>query len=169
MFVSLAENFNKKFKGHFMELLEIKKLLHHREPYLMVDKVIEVSSELIHTQKDMGEHPIIEGHFPGAPIVPGAMLQEMCTQAAGVLITRYHAPVEDYDSEKTKGYALGVLREVKSAKFLGMTRPDKIIDIKVRLEKIARTRFDFYGEIYQDERCSAKINFQLVNIPGELL
>lgn len=152
-----------------MELNEIKKLLHHREPYLMVEKVIEHSSEFIHTQKKMSGHPITDGHFPGAPIVPGAMLQEMCTQAAGVLITKYHAPVEDYDSEKTKGYALGVLREVKSAKFFGMNRPEKVIDIKVRLEKIMRNRFDFCGEVYQDERCTAQVNFQLFNIPGELL
>ena len=152
-----------------MEQSEIKKLLHHREPYLMVDRVIEISPEFIHTQKKMDEHPITEGHFPGAPIVPGAMLQEMCTQAAGVLITKYHAPVEDYDSEKTKGYALGVLSEVKNAKFVGMTKPDEMIDIKVKLEKKQRSRFDFTAVLFQDGESRAAISFQLVNIPSDLL
>lgn len=152
-----------------MNKVEIKKLLHHREPYLLVDSIVESSPEFLHAQKDMSEHPITEGHFPGAPIVPGAMLQEMCTQAAGVLITKYHAPVEDYDSEKTKGYALGVLREVFSAKYSGMTRPDNLIDIKVRLDQKKRTRFDFSGEVYQNGECRAQVKFQLVNIPGDLL
>ncbi len=152
-----------------MEQNEVKKLLHHRDPYLMVDRVIEISPEYIHSQKDMSSHVITGGHFPGAPIVPGAMLQEMCTQAAGVMISKFHAPVEDYDSEKTKGYALGVLSEIKNAKFVGMTRPDQVIDIKVKLENKQRSRFDFTAVVFQDGESRAAISFQLVNIPSDLL
>ena len=75
-----------------METTEIKTLLHHREPYLLVDKVLEINPHKIKTQKiHTGSEFYIQGHFPGAPVVPGAMQQEMCTQAAGLLLTKYHA------------------------------------------------------------------------------
>lgn len=152
-----------------MDINEIKTLLHHREPYLLVDKVIEINKIQIHTQMNMLNHPITPGHFPGAPIVPGAMLQEMSTQSAGILLTKHYAPVENYHSEQTKGYAIGVLREVKNARYYGMTRPEKIIDIKVDLVDFKRNRFELVSRVYQDEELRAEISFQLVNIPDAML
>ncbi|MEE2670124.1 MAG: hypothetical protein VYA54_00335 [Bdellovibrionota bacterium] len=152
-----------------MNQVEIKKLLHHRDPYLLVSNVVELDEKHIFAKADMKDHPLVAGHFPGAPIVPGAMLQEMSTQAAGILITKLHSPVENYDSEKTQGYALGVLREVFSAKYFGMTRPSSEIDIKVSLTKKKRTRFKFRSVISQAGEEKAIIEFELVNIPGNLL
>ena len=65
-----------------MNKAEITELLHHRAPYLMVDEVSEISEKEIKTQKLYSEEFFVPGHFPGASVVPGAMLQEFCTQSA---------------------------------------------------------------------------------------
>jgi 3-hydroxyacyl-[acyl-carrier-protein] dehydratase len=99
-----------------MNIDEVKVLLHHREPYLMVDRIDALTCHAVTGVKShRGDEAHLAGHFPGAPVVPGAMLQELCTQSAGALITKFYSPVENYDSEKTKGHALGVLAKVAYA------------------------------------------------------
>jgi 3-hydroxyacyl-[acyl-carrier-protein] dehydratase len=72
----------------------IEQKLHHRSPYLMIDKIIDSSTDMIRTQKipNLNEF-YLQGHFPNSPVVPGAMMQEMTTQSAGLLITLFHSPV----------------------------------------------------------------------------
>jgi 3-hydroxyacyl-[acyl-carrier-protein] dehydratase len=148
-----------------MEINQIKKLLHHREPYLMVSRVIAVSSNSIHSEFiHRGDEAHISGHFPGTPIVPGAMLQEICTQSAGILITKYHCPVDDYDSEKTEGWALGVLNKVEYAKYLEIVKPNEPIEAKVELIENIDSLFKFSARILQGDKLKAKLKFNLVNI-----
>ncbi len=145
--------------------MNITKRLHHRAPYLMVDQVIEHDELFIQTSKTckLSDH-FIQGHFPNAPVVPGAMIQEMCTQSAGLIIAEYYSPVEDYNSEETKGYALGVLRKVMNAKYTAITKPEKEIIIKTKLTHHVDNLFEFQSQVYQEEKLVAKLNYQLVNI-----
>ena len=88
--------------------------LHHRAPYLMVDEVASVASEVVVTRKKVtGDEYFFAGHFPGASIVPGAMLQELTTQSAGILIAAEYNPMSDFNTEDPfhNEYALGVLGE----------------------------------------------------------
>ncbi|MFY7992413.1 MAG: 3-hydroxyacyl-ACP dehydratase FabZ family protein [Bacteriovoracaceae bacterium] len=152
-----------------METL-IRKLLHHRPPYLMVDKIIHLDEERIHTQKipEASEY-YLQGHFPGTPVVPGAMMQEMTTQAAGLLITKFYSPVPDYDSERTQGHALGVLRAVHSAKFKSFARPSDVLDIKVTLTENNLHSFRFKGVITKGEEKIMTNDFTLINITEDKL
>jgi 3-hydroxyacyl-[acyl-carrier-protein] dehydratase len=153
-----------------MNKKEIKKLLHHREPYLMVDEVIESSPKSIHTKKiHDGNEPHVQGHFPNMPVVPGAMLQEFCTQSAGILMTQYHSPVKDYDSEKTKGWAIGVLNKIQYAKYLGIVKPDKVITAKVDLYEKENNLFKFKAKVFQQGKLKAKLSFNLVIAKDEIL
>jgi 3-hydroxyacyl-[acyl-carrier-protein] dehydratase len=153
-----------------MELKEIKKLLHHREPYLMVSNVIDESKFSIHTEcVHRGDESHLQGHFPDAPIVPGAMIQEICTQSAGLLITKYHSPVSDYDSEKTKGWALGVLNKVEYAKFLEIVKTDLPIEAKIELVENIGSLFKFSARVSQGGKLKAKLKFNLVNISDSYL
>lgn len=149
---------------------EIKSLLHHRKPYLMVDKVHSITEkEIIAEKNHHGEEAHVSGHFPGAPVVPGAMLQEICTQSAGILLTKYYSPVENYDSEKTKGHAIGVLKKVDYAKFKSITKPDKPIRSEVTLIDNLGNMFQFKAKIFQDDKMKASFAFTLVNISDEHL
>jgi 3-hydroxyacyl-[acyl-carrier-protein] dehydratase len=145
--------------------MNILKRLHHRPPYLLIQEVSEHSAKtLTALARPTGEEYFLKGHFPGSPVVPGAMLQEMTTQAAGLLITEYHSPVPDYDSEKTKGYALGVLRAVHAAKYKHFARPGDELHIKVDLIDRVDTLFRFKGHILVRDETIMHNEFTLVNI-----
>lgn len=150
--------------------INIKKRLHHRPPYLHIDKIIDASKEAIHAQKiPRREDFYLQGHFPGTPIVPGAMMQEMTTQAAGLLITEFYSPVEDYDSESTKGHALGVLRAIHYAKYKKFARPDDVLDIKVTLLLRIEKSFRFKAVIEIDGEKIMSNEFTLINISEDAL
>ncbi|MCE3012293.1 MAG: hypothetical protein LW878_04430 [Proteobacteria bacterium] len=150
--------------------MNIQKRLHHRPPYLMIHEVIEHSAtQLSALYKPSGEEFFLLGHFPGTPVVPGAIMQEMTTQAAGLLITEHHSPVPDYDSEKTKGWALGVLRAVHAAKYKSFARPGDKMLIKVELLDQLESVFRFKGKITVDNKVIIHNEFSLVNIEEDKL
>lgn len=150
--------------------INILKRLHHRAPYLMIDNVVEHSNLKIHVIKNpLASEYYLQGHFPGAPVVPGAMMQEMTTQAAGLLIAEYYSPVADYDSEKTVGYALGVLRSVHHAKYKSFARPQNTLHIKVELVQQIANSFRFKAHIEVDGNKIMFNEFTLVNISDDKL
>jgi 3-hydroxyacyl-[acyl-carrier-protein] dehydratase len=149
---------------------DILKRLHHRYPYLLIDEIIEHSNIMIHARKtpNMNEY-YLQAHFPGSPVVPGAMMQEMTTQAAGFLISEYYSPVPDYNSEETKGHALGVLRAIHQAKYKQFARPNDVLEIKVKLLQKIENSFRFKACI-EIEGIKIMINeFTLINISEEKL
>lgn len=153
-----------------MKNLNIKKLLHHRDPYLLLDEVVDITETSIITSYNLkADTFFFKGHFPSAPVLPGALMQEMTTQSAGILITQFHSPVENYDSEKTKGHALGVLKKVNYAKFKGFAKPTDQLEIKVELTHKVENLFEFTGRIYNKGKVIMSNSFQLINTSDELL
>lgn len=150
--------------------MNILKLLHHRPPYLLIDEVLAHSAHnLSALSLPKGDEFYLRGHFPGTPVVPGAMMQEMTTQAAGLLITHYHSPVPDYDSDSTKGWALGVLRAVHQAKYKNFARPGDSLVIRVELIDHVDSVFRFKGKIEVENTTIMFNEFSLVNISEEKL
>ncbi len=149
---------------------DVKNTLHQVDPYLMVSHVESVDSKYIKSVKIHSENEgHVHGHFPGTSIVPGAMIQEMCTQSAGILITKFYSPVENYCSKTTKGYALGVLNRVDFAKFLSVLRPSKPANIEVELIEHCENKFKFKARVSQEGHLCAKFLFTLVNIDDSYL
>lgn len=150
---------------------KLTKLLHHRAPYLLIDEVIAIDekSVLTKTQFTLEKFPFLHGHFPGAHILPGAMMQEMTTQSAGYLMTAYYSPVEDYDSEKTKGFAIGVLSKIYHAKFLGVVKPGSIIETSVKLIDHQDRYFVFEGTVQANNKIVLKNKFALSIIPDDII
>ena len=73
--------------GKIVDVTEIMKLLPHRYPFILVDRVIElVEGERIIALKNVTiNEPFFPGHFPGAPIMPGVLVIEAMAQAGGIL------------------------------------------------------------------------------------
>ncbi len=71
-----------------MSLEEIKKILPHRYPFLMVDRVLEVKKgEYCKSIKNIsGNEEIFQGHFPNQAVFPGVMIIEAMAQTAGIVI-----------------------------------------------------------------------------------
>ena len=72
------------------DILEIMKLLPHRYPFLLVDRIIEIDGDnsAIGIKNVTANEPQFMGHFPGAPIMPGVLLIEGMAQTAGAICAR---------------------------------------------------------------------------------
>ena len=70
-----------------IDIRKILKLLPHRYPFLMVDRVLELEPQKrIKTLKNVTmNEPYFQGHFPGHPVMPGVMILEALAQSAGLL------------------------------------------------------------------------------------
>ena len=80
-----------------LNTVEIMKILPHRPPFLLVDKVFELSDTHVVALKNVTmNEPFFEGHFPGAPVMPGVLQIEAMAQAGGVLILNTVPDPENY-------------------------------------------------------------------------
>ena len=70
-----------------IDILEIMKLLPHRYPFIMIDRILElVPGEKVVALKNVTiNEPFFQGHFPGNPIMPGVLIIEAMGQAGAVL------------------------------------------------------------------------------------
>jgi 3-hydroxyacyl-[acyl-carrier-protein] dehydratase len=150
----------------------VEDYLHHRSPYLLVETIISIGDSEISTEKLFsGYEFFVRGHFPGAPIFPGAMMQEMTTQSAGILIAARYNPMEQFNTEDPffNQYALGVLGKVKQARYKGFVRPGDRMRVHVVLQDRVSNVFDFSATISVDGKTIMRNRFQLTNIPSKLL
>jgi 3-hydroxyacyl-[acyl-carrier-protein] dehydratase len=71
-------------------ITEIQKLLPHRYPFLLVDRVLDyVPGQSITAIKNVTiNEPFFQGHFPGVPVMPGMLILEALAQAGGVLVSK---------------------------------------------------------------------------------
>ena len=69
---------------------EIMKILPHRYPFLLLDKVLECDNakHIVGVKNVSANEPFFQGHFPGLPIMPGVLQLEAMAQTAGILINR---------------------------------------------------------------------------------
>ena len=79
-----------------LRIAEILKILPHRYPFLLVDRVIEVDGDrrLVALKNVSINEPFFEGHFPGAPVMPGVLTIEAMAQA-GAIMGLLHTKPED--------------------------------------------------------------------------
>jgi UDP-3-O-[3-hydroxymyristoyl] N-acetylglucosamine deacetylase / 3-hydroxyacyl-[acyl-carrier-protein] dehydratase len=72
---------------HVLEIEQIMKILPHRYPFLLVDRVLELEKDRIVGVKNVTiNEPFFQGHFPGHPIMPGVLIVEAMAQVGGLLL-----------------------------------------------------------------------------------
>jgi 3-hydroxyacyl-[acyl-carrier-protein] dehydratase len=73
-----------------MDIQEIVKLLPHRYPFLLVDRVIEIEpgKRIVALKNVSINEPFFQGHFPHYPVMPGVLVIEALAQAAGILSSK---------------------------------------------------------------------------------
>jgi len=150
----------------------IEDYLHHRSPYLLVQNIVEISDQKIVTEATIkGDEFFIAGHFPGAPILPGAMIQEMSTQTAGILIAAKYNPMEEFNTHDPlfNEWALGVLVKVNRARYRGFARPGDLLRITVELDDQVGGLFDFSGTVASNDAKIMQNSFRLTNILSKTL
>jgi beta-hydroxyacyl-ACP dehydratase FabZ len=72
-----------------LKIEQILAALPHRYPFLLIDRVLELTDDRILALKNVSiNEPYFQGHFPGAPVMPGVLQVEAMAQAGGILATR---------------------------------------------------------------------------------
>lgn len=75
-------------KKSSLDVNEIQKIIPHRPPFLLIDKIVETDyDQHVHAIKNVTvNEPFFKGHFPAAPVMPGVLIVEAMAQAAAILV-----------------------------------------------------------------------------------
>ncbi len=136
-----------------MNLEEIKKILPHREPMLLIDEVELRDGIAFGKKKITGDEWFVQGHFPGNPVVPGVILCEILAQSACIFL-----------AEKAGSFSAPLFTSLDKVKFRQSVRPGDLLETEC---KITREKGPFrFGEgkgFVQGKLCvSAEFSFALM-------
>lgn len=136
-----------------LEIAEIKALLPHRYPMLLVDRVLDYQPmKTLHAIKNVSiNEPVFNGHFPELPIFPGVMILEALAQATGILGFK---STDGRDENEMYLFA-----SIDKAKFKKPVVPGDTMHLHVEFLKERRGMWKFYGEAKVDGKvvCSAEL------------
>tara|TARA_B100000214_G_C23749480_1_gene527013 strand:- start:107 stop:544 length:438 start_codon:yes stop_codon:yes gene_type:complete len=136
-----------------MNAEEIKKLLPHREPFLFIDKVIDISMERIIAERFISsEESFFKGHFPNFPIMPGVIIVEAMAQTCGILGSYI---MQQAASEKSVYLLCGV----EKVRFRKKVMPGDTLKFETNLVANKRKIWKFYSKAFRGDElvCSAEI------------
>lgn len=135
------------------DIQEILKLLPHRYPMLLVDRVLDYKpGEYLHAIKNVtANEPIFTGHFPNQPIFPGVLILEAMAQATGLLGFK---TVENRSENE-----LYLFAAVDEARFKHPVTPGDTMHLHVTFLKERRNMWKFAVEAKVDDKvvCTAEL------------
>jgi len=113
---------------------EVLNAIPHRPPFLFVDRIVELSGTKIKTAKEIrADEPVFAGHYPGQPIMPGALICESIFQTGAILLSKILGGM---------GGGIPVLTRINNAKLKSIVRPGDTLDIEAELvEKVSNAYF----------------------------
>ena len=108
-----------------LDIMAIMKLLPHRYPFLLVDKIIAIDGDdsAIGIKNISFNEPIFQGHFPGNPVFPGVLIIEGMAQTAGAIAIA---------ADKTEGQHVVYMVTVDKCKFRKPARPGDVIEYHIK-------------------------------------
>ena len=130
-----------------MDVVEIQKILPHRYPLLLIDRVTEVTNNeklLGFKNVSIGEQ-VFEGHFPGHPIYPGVMILEGMAQAGGILAFKSMDMTEEEAAEKVVYFM-----SIDKAKFRNPVRPGDRLEYEISVIKHKGAIWVLQGKAFVD-------------------
>ena len=126
---------------------EIEKLLPHREPMLLIDKLINIvplksATAIVKVKK---EKFFFDGHFPGQPVMPGVLIVEAFGQAAAAL-TAHGIDKKEYENK------LVFLMSVEKARFRNPVIPNCKLELKIEAIRSHGRVWKYKGEAFVNEK-----------------
>ena len=141
--------------------MEIRDILPHRYPFLLVDRIVELEDERIVGIKNVtANEPHFMGHFPDFPVMPGVLLVEAMAQTAGILVLRR---MEERDKK------LVLLASIEQAKFRRPVVPGDQVRIEMVVDKLKTTVAKMHGTATVDGKvvAEASVMCKLGDKPAE--
>ena len=133
---------------------DIQKLLPHRYPFLLVDRVLECNEETIIGIKNVTfNEPFFQGHFPGIPVMPGVLIIEAMAQVSGILfLSRLN------DQKKRLAYFAGI----DKAKFRKPVVPGDQLRLELNVLRMRKSSYKMHGTAYVEDDIVAEADLLLV-------
>lgn len=145
-----------------MDVVQIMNMLPHRPPFLLVDKIIELSDKHVVGVKNVTmNEPFFVGHFPGAPVMPGVLQIEAMAQCGGILVLSTVPDPENY---------LTYFMKMDNVKFKQKVLPGDTLIIKAELISPIRRgicHMQFYGYANNKLVVEAELMAQIVKREAE--
>lgn len=141
-------------RPYVMGLEDIKKVLPHRYPFLLVDRILELKDRTAVGVKNIsGSEPFFQGHFPDKPVMPGVLMVEALAQVGGVLML---------SKSENKG-KLAYLVSINDARFRKMVVPGDQLRLEIEVVKMKSKIGLVHGRatVNGEEVCNAEIMFSL--------
>ncbi len=137
-----------------MDVVDIQKILPHRFPFLLVDRVTElVSKDSIVAFKNVSiSEPVFQGHFPGHPIYPGVMILEGMAQAGGILAFKSMDDVSEEEIQNKVVYFMSI----DKAKFRNPVKPGDRLEYRISVIKNKGAIWILKGEAYVDGKLTSE-------------
>jgi 3-hydroxyacyl-[acyl-carrier-protein] dehydratase len=132
-----------------MDIGDILKILPHRYPFLLIDRVLELErmKRIVALKNVTVTEPFFQGHFPGKPIMPGVLIVEAIAQAGGLLLLTEVPNRDDM---------LMVFTGIERARFRRPVVPGDQLRIEVEVRAWRKTAARLEGRAYVDGKVAAE-------------
>lgn len=136
---------------------EVSSILPHRYPFLLVDRILHMdleNDEIIGQKNLTMNEQFFQGHFPGAPIMPGVLILEALAQTGGILV-----------HQKGNVQKIAVLLNITHAKFRRPVVPGDVLILHAQGLHISKTggKIKAKAEVNEKVVAEAEISFALVH------
>lgn len=135
---------------------EIREILPHRYPFLLVDKIIELEpgKRAVGIKNVSANEPFFQGHFPEYPIMPGVLIVEALAQTAGIAVAVL-------DENKGK---MGVFASIDSMKIKNQVLPGDVLNLEaeILLSKMGITKAKVKATVDGKIAAEGEIKFALI-------
>jgi 3-hydroxyacyl-[acyl-carrier-protein] dehydratase len=138
---------------------EIQKLLPHRYPFLLIDRITEIEKNVKATglKNVTINEPFFQGHFPENPIMPGVLIIEAMAQVAGLLA--FHSGV--------KGTSVYFMT-IEKAKFRKPVFPGDQLRLEIKVLQQRNNVYKFFGEAFVNDKLVSEAEFTAMITEQEL-
>jgi len=138
-----------------LDINEIKKIIPHRYPFLLVDKIIECDddSRIVGIKCVTMNEPVFQGHFPDFPVMPGVLIVEAMAQVACILAMRVL---------KKEGSASVFFTGIDGVKFRKPVVPGDVLRLELTKTKQRGELFRFDGKALVEDKVVTQGSIQAV-------
>ncbi|MCX7875353.1 MAG: bifunctional UDP-3-O-[3-hydroxymyristoyl] N-acetylglucosamine deacetylase/3-hydroxyacyl-ACP dehydratase [Melioribacteraceae bacterium] len=150
-----------KKEGIVFDINAIQRILPHRYPFLLVDKIIhlEMDKKVIGIKNVTINEPFFNGHFPGQPVMPGVLIIEALAQVSGILLLNTFTDPENH---------LVYFMSINNAKFRKPVSPGDQITLEADLINVKGGKyFSLKGAAFVDGNLVAEAEFMAAMVPKE--